>query len=240
VKKLKIIVKLFLKPFGYVLIRLVLIGKLLKIPVPVRLLVMSHLMRSGSPGHPNKEVFTTVLQSFDGGPLTILETGTSAWGADSTRLWDLYVQYAGGKVTSVDIRRDPAIYLQGKLSRNTHLMVGDSVEFLRNLEEAFESADLIYLDSFDVDWAQPEPAEIHGEKEFEIAMKLVRIGGVILIDDTPTAAAALRAGIQLEVSTETGAPIIKGKGARAIQRLRSDTNFEVFFHDYAVAIKRLK
>ncbi len=239
-KQVKSFVKILLKPAGITLLRIIQVGKLLKVPVPVGILVVAHLCRSGNPNHPNKKAFVEVLRSFEGSSLRIIETGTSAWGADSTRLWDLYVRYAGGQVKSVDIRTDPSQELQGKLSSNTELVVGDSVEFLRSLEETHESADLIYLDSFDVDWGNPDPAEIHGEEEFKIAMRLVRIGGVILIDDTPTLRAAKQAGIQLIRAKEATLPLSRGKGARALRSLETNANFEVFFHDYAVAIKRLK
>ncbi len=239
-KQAKLIIKILLKPVGFSLLKVVQLGKLFKVPVPVKMLVVAHLCRSGNPNHPNKKAFIEVLRCFEGSSIRILETGTSAWGADSTRLWDQYVQYAGGHVKSVDIRPDPGMKLQGKLSDKSELVVEDSVEFLRSLEEKHESADLIYLDSFDVDWGNPGPAEIHGEEEFKIAMRLVRIGGIILIDDTPTHSAALRAGIELIRAKETVLPMSRGKGARALRLLESNPDFEIFFHEYAVAIKRLK
>ena len=239
-KQAKLCVKILLKPIGLTLLRIIGIGKLFGMPVPVRALVTGHLFRSGNPTHPNKKAFIEVLRSFEGSSLRITETGTSAWGADSTRMWDLYVRYAGGSVKSVDIRPDPGIELRGKLSNKTELVVGDSVEFLRGLDEKHESADLIYLDSFDVDWSNPQPAEIHGEAEFKIAMRLVRVGGIILIDDTPTLSAAERIGIELVRANETVLPMSRGKGARAVRFLETSSEFAIFFHDYAVAIKRLK
>jgi hypothetical protein len=173
-KQAKLFVKILLKPVGFTLLKVVQLGKLFKAPVPVKMLVVAHLCRSGNPNHPNNRAFIEVLRSFEGSSLRILETGTSAWGADSTRLWDQYVQYAGGHVKSVDIRPDPGMKLQGKLSDKSELVVEDSVEFLRSIEEKHEYADLIYLDFFGVDWGNPDSAEIHGEEEFKIVMRLVR------------------------------------------------------------------
>ena len=238
--QIKATTKRLLMFFGWLAIKIIRICKRLNFRVSSRVLVLSHLLRSGNPRHPNTKAFIAVLNHFDGEPLRIIETGTSAWGADSTRMWDLYVRYAGGSVKSVDIRPDPGIELQGKLSKKTELFVGDSVEFLRGLDEKHESADLIYLDSFDVDWSNPEPAEIHGEEEFKIAMRLVRVGGIILIDDTPTLSAAERIGIKLVSAKETVLPMSRGKGARAVRFLETNSEFAIFFHDYAVAIKRLK
>lgn len=236
--KIKSIVKVLLKPVGVGFLLVIRAFGLVKVPLSPRMLVVAHLLRSGNPGHPNKKVFEIVLKNFNGAPLSIIETGTSAWGADSTRLWDEYVRYSGGQVRSVDLRREPSLQLKGKLSKGTELAIGDSVEFLRGLFENNEHVDFIYLDSYDVDWKNPEPAELHGEAEFKIAMKLVRVGGIILIDDTPTPVAALRVGIHLNEVAHDGFSIIRGKGAKAIQLIQDNSNFTIFFHDYAVAIKR--
>ena len=234
----KQIVKTLLKPFGYGLLVMVRICGLLNVHFSTRMLVSAHLLRSGNPGHPNKEAFENVLNNFGGVPLNIVETGTSAWGADSTRLWDEYVKNSGGRVRSVDLRPDPSIQLSGKLSKNTELSIGDSVEFLQSLFDNKESVDLIYLDSYDVDWENPEPAELHGEAEFKIAMELVRVGGVILIDDTPTPGAASRVGIRMNDAVTGGSPSVRGKGAKALHIVEANPNFSILYHDYAVAIRR--
>jgi hypothetical protein len=222
-----------LKLSGIIALNVLKTGKILKLPLSIRALVTTHLMRIGEPNHPNAEAFITVLEMFHGAPLHIIETGTSAWGADSTRLWDEYVQYCGGQLQSVDLRPEPSVSLRGKLSNQTELSVGDSVVFLEELARKDQSADLIYLDSFDVDWDDPEPAEIHGEAEFKIAMNLIRVGGIILIDDTPTPSAAKILGITLQDVDRT-----RGKGGRVLQAIQNNPDFSVIFHEYAVAIKR--
>jgi predicted O-methyltransferase YrrM len=138
----------------------------------------------------------------------------------------------------VDLRPDPSIQLSGKLSKNTELSIGDSVEFLQSLYDNKESVDLIYLDSYDVNWENPEPAELHGEAEFKIAMELARVGGIILIDDTPTPGAASRVGIRMSDAVLGGSPSIRGKGAKALQLVEANPNFSILYHDYAVAIRR--
>jgi hypothetical protein len=235
---IKQIAKTLLKPVGYGLLVIIRTCGLLKIHFSAHVLVFAHLLRSGNPGHPNKRAFEVVLKNFNEVPLNIVETGTSAWGADSTRLWDEYVRNSGGRVRSVDLRPDPSVQLRGKLSKNTELSIGDSVEFLQSLYYNKESVDLIYLDSYDVDWENPEPAELHGEAEFKIAMELVRIGGIILIDDTPTSAAAIRVGIHMNERMSGGPQAIRGKGAKALQLVETNPNFSVIYHDYAVAIRR--
>ena len=225
--------KRLLKFSGTIALKILKSGRIIKLPLSVNGLVTAHLMRIGEPRHTNAKAFMAVLKHFEGIPLHIIETGTSAWGADSTRLWDEYVQYYGGQLKSVDLRPEPSASLRGKLSNHTELSVGDSVAFLEELARKNQLADLIYLDSFDVDWDDPEPAEIHGEAEFKIAMNLVRVGGIILIDDTPTSNAAKILGVAPQDAGRT-----RGKGGRVLQSISNNPNFEVIFHEYAVAIKR--
>ena len=235
---IKQIVKNLLKPVGYGLLVIIRTCSLLNIHFSARDLVFARLLRSGNPGHPNKKAFENVLRNFSGVPLNIVETGTSAWGADSTRLWDEYVRNSGGRVRSVDLRPEPSMQLSGKLSVNTELSIGDSVEFLQSLFDNKESVDLIYLDSYDVDWENPEPAELHGEAEFKIAMELVRVGGIVLIDDTPTPGAASRVGIRMNDAVTGGSPSVGGKGAKALHLVEANPDFSILYHDYAVAIRR--
>jgi hypothetical protein len=139
----------------------------------------------------------------------------------------------------VDIRPDPSLLLQNKVSKSTKFFISDSVEFLEGLAKRNFVADLIYLDSFDVDWDDPLPAEEHGRKEFEIAKSLIRIGGIILIDDTPTHQFAKQLGI-VTASDEHGTnSIVRGKGAKALSAIADDPRFEILNHEYAVAIKRI-
>jgi len=237
--RIKSLLKKTTKPLGYLAILLLRVASRYKIRIPEKYLVAAHLVRAGSPLHPNKAIFIKVLREFEKSPLRIIETGTSAWGADSTRLWDEYVRASGGQVISVDIRTEPSEILRGKVSKKTTFAIADSVVFLADLVNQNYIADLIYLDSFDVDWLDPSPAEQHGAKEFELAKKLIRIGGIILIDDTPTVAAAIQIGVASPTQID-GEPVeIRGKGAEAVKAVRDDPNFIILSHEYAIAIKRI-
>ena len=46
-------------------------------------------------------------------------------------------------------------------------------------------ADLIYLDSWDLDVQSPVPAAMHGLREFFAISPALRAGSLLLIDDTP-------------------------------------------------------
>ena len=83
--------------------------------------------------HPNAVPVEKILGSLKGKPLHAIETGTSAWGLDSTRLFDDYIRKYGGFVNSVDIRPKAGELLlaKGPLSNGTRLHVGDSVKWLK-------------------------------------------------------------------------------------------------------------
>lgn len=129
--------------------------------------------------------FELALGKLGGKPATIVETGTSAWGVDSTRLFDAYVRIFGGQFQSVDLREEPSRRLAGQVSSRTKFSVGDSVEALRNLPDTFDQVDLVYLDSLDVDWSFPGPSASHCLQEWMAVAPHLRSGSLVLIDDTP-------------------------------------------------------
>ncbi len=137
--------------------------------------------------HINASSMADVIKLLAGRPATILETGSSAWGTNSTALWDAYAELTGGLVWSVDIRRTPSRSLVRKLSERTTLACDDSVSFLRkwSLQNRDRHADLIYLDSWDVAFRHPMPAAIHCLNEYLAIEPHLRNGTLLLIDDTP-------------------------------------------------------
>jgi hypothetical protein len=148
-------------------------------------LVFWHFLSRSSLGHPNRNGLEIALGELRNNPALIVETGTSAWGCDSTRLWASYIKSFGGQLYSVDIRDEPRRKL-GRLGSNVVLSVGDSVEFLQNFSKSTkEKIDLLYLDSFDVDWNEPMASAVHGFKEFECSLPSLKSGSIVIIDDTP-------------------------------------------------------
>ena len=101
--------------------------------------------------------FRLALRLLAGRPARIVETGTSAWGVDSTLLFDSYVRHFGGSFDSVDLRSLPSERLRPVVGPATRLHVGDSVGFLSGLAEAAEAGpvDLFYLDSYDLESGRP-------------------------------------------------------------------------------------
>ena len=119
----------------------------------VESLVYKHFSTWSSLDHINKRGFEIALKSLDEKSALIIETGTSAWGTDSTRLWDTYIRKFGGELYSVDIREEASQALIGQMSRRSRLIVDDSVSFLSKWNGG--CPDLYYLDSWDLDLAAP-------------------------------------------------------------------------------------
>ncbi len=137
--------------------------------------------------HINYQSMCNVIETLGGRPQIILETGMSAWGTDSTRLFDSYVHSFGGHLWSVDIEPDRVRRLRSRVGRQTTLVCDDSAAFLARWvsEHADERAGLVYLDSWDVDFAAPLPAAEHCLRELDAVMPALGTGSLLLIDDSP-------------------------------------------------------
>jgi hypothetical protein len=150
-------------------------------------LAEDHFARYSQPDHINYTSMRDAAVLLGGRSATILETGTSAWGTDSTRLWDGYVRAFGGRFWSVDLRAEPRERLAGAVGPNTTLLCADSVDFLTRwvAEHPGVQPDLVYLDSYDVDFGAPEPAGEHCVRELEAVRPALGPGSLVLVDDTP-------------------------------------------------------
>lgn len=203
----------------------------------LRAMIDEHFVKAtgrAAGNHVNRAVAEKLLRVMRGRPLHMIETGTSAWGIDSTRLFDNYIRKYGGYLHSVDIRDKAGKKLidkGGPLGNRTRLHLGDSVEWLKkgmpaaigssfpeseraklSLKEIYESVDIFFLDSHDVDWEAPDMCAFHGFSEvmallnpnftmdqvipledafregvgnISVADIMLRPGALIWIDDTP-------------------------------------------------------
>ncbi len=185
--------------------------------------------------------FRLALRLLGGRPARIVETGTSAWGVDSTLLFDSYVRHFGGRFDSVDLRSLPSDRLRPVVGPSTHLHVGDSVAFLGGLEAETGPGpvDLVYLDSYDLDWADPAASEAHAVAEWAAFRTVARPGTLVLIDDTPIDVnwvsrndVAAAASAHLAATGE-----MPGKGARLLRETAADASVEVLWHGYNVLLR---
>ena len=202
-------------------------------------LLDAHFTTWSDPGHVNRTGFQKALEAAKAGPLTIIETGTSAWGTDSTRLWDGYVQRFGGELWSVDLSDAPSRRLAEQVCARTHLVVQDSVSFLTEFvaEHPERTVDICYLDSWDVDWADPDASMEHGLAEYRAVEPLLRSGSVLLIDDTPTAPTFVPPAHRGRAEDFQGRHgFLPGKGALVLAELRERPDVELIWEGYSVGL----
>ena len=141
-----------------------------------------------SPDHPVRPSLADTLRLLDERPAVIVETGSSAWGANSSQLFDAYVSTFGGEFTTVDLRLGPMLKLRPLLTPRSTTACGDSVAFLRRWvrRNPHQKVDLVYLDSWDLDVENPMPAAAHGFSEYHAIQPALRDGSLLLVDDTPS------------------------------------------------------
>jgi hypothetical protein len=207
--------------------------KPVKIPTDI---VSNHFSYWAIRDHPNRKAFEVLFNNMNGAKKAIIETGTSAWGTDSTRLWDSYVRKFGGSFKTVDIRVEASERLKWQLGKRSTCYISDSVEFLKS--EIARGADVYFLDSWDVDWQNPMAAAVHGLQEFNAIRSDLKEGVILFIDDTPKSVDRIpdeAHGTAKKFEIENG--VLPGKGALVLRELQADSNYEVIHHDYAFIAK---
>jgi hypothetical protein len=139
----------------------------------------------------------------------------------------------------VDIDEEPAKKL-GNLGPRVQLIVEDSVTFIKkfSLQEG-EEINLLYLDSYDIDWADPFPAAQHGFQEFQESKRLLSDGSVVVVDDTPADIHWIYDQyhpIAHNFKEKFGA--LPGKGALIVKEVRENPErYEILYHDYNFVFK---
>jgi predicted O-methyltransferase YrrM len=180
------------------------------------------------------------------GPFRILETGSSAYGVSSSRLLSALADATGSSFDTVDLAPRTHARVADELRRlypastALHAHCGDSVAFLRAIEGI---ANVIYLDSYDLDPDHYDEAAAHGLAEFDALLpKLDPAGAIILIDDTPGArsyfATQLAAKSLARVDEYVDANgFLPGKGALIARRIVGDARFSIVAWEYQLLIR---
>ena len=136
------------------------------------------------------------LDRFDR-PVGIVETGCTRaagnWGGDggSTLLFDKYVQcHAGSVVYTVDVDPNATRLCQSLVSERVKVHTGDSVTFLKALADRFPeelpAIDLLYLDSYDVNFDDVFPSAFHHMKELVGVAPVLSPDTLVMVDDSPS------------------------------------------------------
>lgn len=118
----------------------------------------------------------------------IVETGCArtahgfAGDGMSTILFDAFVNFYDGAVTSVDIDKEHCKIADGLTSDKTSITCCDSVQFL-NTYEWISKVDLLYLDSLDIDFNNPHNSAKHHMNEFNAVKGRLNYGTILAVDD---------------------------------------------------------
>jgi len=98
----------------------------------------------------------------------------------STLIFDAVAEEVNGTVFSVDTDSDAVRLARSQVGPRTKVYCRDSVIFLG---VARGKADLLYLDSYDFDAANPWPSMSHHMQELAAALHLLKPGSMVGVDD---------------------------------------------------------
>ena len=127
------------------------------------------------------------LDSLKRDKYLIVETGTTRikgnWDdGNSTIMFDEYCRINNGVNYTIDINPNCCEIARKYTSNNTIVCLNDSVKFLQSFKNP-EDIDLLYLDSFDVNWNDPHPSSLHHLKELCSVYAKLKSGCLIVVDD---------------------------------------------------------
>jgi len=180
-------------------------------------------------------------------PVGIVETGCvrqpDNWAGDgqSTILFDKYAEFhPGSAVFSID--RDPqaAALCSSLVSDRVRIHARESIAYLKSLTDEppseLDFVDLLYLDSYDVDFDNPLPSAIHHLKELLAIAPMLSSETLIVVDDSPSCFFGV---CDEDNSFELfRPPRIAGKG-RLIAEYAAQIGAELLFAEYQCGWLRL-
>jgi hypothetical protein len=168
----------------------------------------------------------------------IVETGCARqadnWLGDgqSTYLFDCFANAFEGQVLSVDIDPQACAYARSMVGPRTTVFTEDSVPFLhrlgRDLVQTDRQVDLLYLDSFDLDSANPNPSALHHLKELCSIAPALGPMSLVMVDDSSRTLHAVRAGDGYTLLHDSG---IGGKALYVAQYFQQ-IGVPMFFEGY--------
>ena len=190
-----------------------------------------------------KNTFLKLFEMLEKNPektFSIVETGTArkflynmAGDGASTFLFDAFLRYYDGTLISIDADEEACRKAGAALSRKTRVVCCDSLVYLKKIQGLL---DLVYLDSFDLDFHAPQLSAEHHLKEFEIINSKIKPGGFLLIDDAPASAeywpAWIHAKLKEKGMTVKDLPAPNGKGYLVEDLIRRRGTYAKILHEY--------
>jgi hypothetical protein len=99
-------------------------------------------------------------------------------------MFDALARVRGGFFFSIDVTLESIETARRACSSSTNLILGDSVTTLHNFGALItRPANLLYLDSYDLDPQNPMPSAIHHAMELIAAQPLIGPGTIVCVDD---------------------------------------------------------
>jgi hypothetical protein len=99
-------------------------------------------------------------------------------------MFDALARTRGGFFFSIDVTMESIESARRACSSTTNLLCGDSVATLHHLSALTpRPANLLYLDSYDLDPQNPMPSAIHHAMELIAAQPLIGPGTLVCVDD---------------------------------------------------------
>lgn len=174
-------------------------------------------------------------------PINIIETGCARFKDDwpgegqSTLLFDKYVHChaAESKFYSVDINKAATDHARAFIGPQTVLTCDDSVKHLARLTADFlaggQTADLLYLDAYDLDWHYWYPSAAHHLMELCAVLRILRKDTLVVVDDCAISAHFVR-GANSTINF-ISPPIVGGKG-RMVAEFAARVGAKLEFSEY--------
>jgi len=122
-------------------------------------------------------------------PLVLVETGCVRyedlnWIGDgcSSILFHAFASETKSRFVTIDIEKQHCAIAR-KHCPGATVICGDSVCELHKLRATVPRIDLLYLDSYDIDWNNPHPSALHHLNELCAASPMLVEGSLIFVDD---------------------------------------------------------
>jgi hypothetical protein len=174
------------------------------------------------------EGFATIFRALPKQPekLLTVESGCLRiprnWDGDgqSTFMFDALARTRGGLFFSIDVNVESVETARRACSSSTNLILGDSVATLHALSALIgRPANLLYLDSYDLDPQNPMPSAIHHAMELIAAQSLIGPGTIVCVDDYGVGPQAGGKGLLLDLYFSTIRAEVLHSGYQKVWRL---------------------
>lgn len=175
----------------------------------------------------------------------ILETGSSAYGTNSSMLFAKLVHNFGGRFDTVDLNSETFKKIHNILkesfgnNENIKCHNDDSVQFIKSFNK---NLNVVYLDSYDLIPGHFDRSAEHGLQEFQNVLKNLENLSYILIDDTPkTIEIIMKVGdpelVSKSIEHKAIHGSLPGKGELVLKHIEKDNRFRIVDHQYQLLIE---